>query len=1592
MAAGLEMPLQQVLQALSRTPAEQRQLRGVLAFTCARWALERDEEGESVRLLAQALDMVPDLRPAMRVLYRINAQKQDVRGAVMYLDQEIRATRHPREAAALYRERGQLVEEHFRDYAAARQCYEAALKATPDDLAVLRSVERVALARGDIFALIENLESQLDVLREPGAIAAVLRDLSLLETRHGGDLALAGDMLLDALEQQPGHLGLIGDLFRVAEISRDSELMLHSLDMEATARPPSERSMPLARASLVLREHRERGPAVALLHAAALAQPKNLSLWRSLEELSMATGRYDAALEACLRQVQALGDQDDQARAELFFRAGRLALSRLSRPGEGLAAMRKALRLCPSHLPALEEAARYLIAHEGWAQLLELLRLQSRHAQQAGLTRAETAQALLRAGQLLEERLDQPESARRRYEEAINIAPSFRPARDRLERLLHQTHDLAGLAAFYKDELDRATNLERRLFLLSVLGQLHASDTDPALAIKYLVTLLKETPEHVSSLQLLARLLSRAGRTREVLRVTDQEVRLTLSPSRRAKLSHRSGELAEQLGELDRAKTYYEAALEAVDDHQPSVVSLERLVRMERDPPALLEVLRKRLLYANDRERQVALRLEISSILANDLQRPEEALRELEQILDRWPRHLPALHAAEGLATRLERWSQLLDLLDQHVATVQGPRTRALLLHRAANIRSRKLGDHEGAIRNLVRALELWPQLGVARALLLSLYERLGRSRELQSFAEAGLTSERGADDRRAMALQLAELTPRPVVALQYLGAVAEARPEDFVTQLRLARAARAARRPSREAGALTAASAAFGDQVPADDPHQLALCYRAARAEETAGNLDRADDGYARVLDVDPSHALARKGRRRVKLRKEELATSRKAEDLSAAEAAAKHAAEQAAFATIAAEVQERRGQLALAVEHTAEALEHCPQYLPALHARARILERMGGEQNAQSAIECFERLAELLHDAPHRERALCSAGTIALRIGSPAQPNPDAWRLFGRALDLNPQGDRPLRGLMRALATHGPDGAPTLVDAMRRRLAAEVAADELDPHRLRTMVRIVSAADGPEAAVSVLEEGLTHIGTSRSLRAELAQLYARLGRYDDVVRELEAALAEESSPERQAALEYFLADAHERAGNLVRAAGHYINAGRGGFHPRHALLSADRIAAEIGAIDQRVAALQLLVDIGDGSQRVRGLRALADLHRGPLGKPDVAVELMQELLLLRPTDVDVIAELNRLLIKLERGGEANATLLAGVAQHRAWLRAQGVFDPAADRLDPRPAIGLSRLFDLLGEADGVYLGAALIEVVAPDHVLPGRGCDELVSDPWPLPDSRDRSPFDYLVGDLPCSAAIDLLHEATFYLPELPDTPPPSIKISGPPLPPSSAIVLVVRKLADAIGVPPPAVYVNPETDHEIEAMHRSTHVLIVGKKINAAPHTPEVRDQLGRALMRLATGGDHVHDNLSQGQLLGLIAALIEAAGVETPELDGVDRDFAETLRPLLPADTVGLAEAATQFVRSIDGFQSQLLRASLRMSEDRAGVVASADPRPTLRHLEQTGHLVADRGRALIGYLLSDDHLSLRRSLGYHPDIDLLDVDIDMEEVS
>ena len=90
-----------------------------------------------------------------------------------------------------------------------------------------------------------------------------------------------------------------------------------------------------------------------------------------------------------------------------------------------------------------------------------------------------------------------------------------------------------------------------------------------------------------------------------------------------------------------------------------------------------------------------------------------------------------------------------------------------------------------------------------------------------------------------------------------------------------------------------------------------------------------------------------------------------------------------------------------------------------------------------------------------------------------------------------------------------------------------------------------------------------------------------------------------------------------------------------------------------------------------------------------------------------------------------------------------------------------------------------------------------------------------------------------------------------------------------------------------------------------------------------------------------------------------------------------------------EAAELFARDAASFDPARFQDTLRALEDRAGVLCSGDPRASLIRFAETRELPSKRAARLISFIVSDEHLWLRRSLGYDPS-EVLEI-IDVEEM-
>ncbi|MGC4092222.1 MAG: hypothetical protein QM756_30945 [Polyangiaceae bacterium] len=179
--------------------------------------------------------------------------------------------------------------------------------------------------------------------------------------------------------------------------------------------------------------------------------------------------------------------------------------------------------------------------------------------------------------------------------------------------------------------------------------------------------------------------------------------------------------LLDELGDAERGEYALARATERDIELFSAFDRLFRIVRARKDGPALLDLIERRLLVANDAQEVVRLHWERARVLRSAGDK-ENALAELEQVRALEPDHVGALALTGEICITLQRFEEAAENLSRLAAHPEAPQQQRLMSGVAA------VDLYEGRLKNLPRALEVL--LGLYRAGLstLPVRERLART------------------------------------------------------------------------------------------------------------------------------------------------------------------------------------------------------------------------------------------------------------------------------------------------------------------------------------------------------------------------------------------------------------------------------------------------------------------------------------------------------------------------------------------------------------------------------------------------------------------------------------------------------------------------------------------------------------------------------------------------------------------------------------------------------------------------------------------------------------------------------------------------
>jgi tetratricopeptide (TPR) repeat protein len=629
--------------------------------------------------------------------------------------------------------------------------------------------------------------------------------------------------------------------------------------------------------------------AIAAFRSRAEAQPSDDGALAALDGLYEKAGRWrDLVLVLERRRDLA----DGSARRSLMTRSAKVLAERLSSPQEAIAAWRAVVdEFGPDDesLHALEQLFR---ATERWDELAET------YEQHLDIVTSDGRRLELLAdlGDLRQAHLSDPAGALVAYRVALKVTATHGRSRRALEALLDAQDasirrdsaevlrpifevdgDHAKLLKVLEIEVDTADDpLDKLEKLDKAIQVAEGSLGDAERAHSYARRAVRTAVGHTELSPWLTRLEGLAERTdrlAEYVALLEEIVPEIFDGDVQLAVTLRIADLARnRLGDRERARQYYDRALELRADDPTALLALESLYEESNDAPNLLTILERRVEIAASDEERKALHFRRAVLLADVLGDRARAIEVYELILEIGldPRALVAL---ETLYTAESRWADLIALYERELESTTNAAALHVKIARVAAQRQKDLGrafeeleralelerQHTGAIEELERLLaeadDAEPRARAA-VLLEPVYLVRADFSRVMATLRARLAFSQDPEERRELLARLAQLyEEQQEDYVQALETTARLLHEDITSESTMAELERLA----KVAGAARRLAEVYAGEVAlheSDDEATARIARRAAELFVELGELERALVLYQRVLAFAPEDA----------------------------------------------------------------------------------------------------------------------------------------------------------------------------------------------------------------------------------------------------------------------------------------------------------------------------------------------------------------------------------------------------------------------------------------------------------------------------------------------------------------------------------------------------------------------------------------------------------------------------------------------------------------------------------------------------------------------------------------------------------------
>jgi tetratricopeptide (TPR) repeat protein len=424
-----------------------------------------------------------------------------------------------------------------------------------------------------------------------------------------------------------------------------------------------------------------------------------------IEATHLEQGRGDDLVKKL--NAMAASVKDPAIKVEILLRVARLCElqdGQTNAATQVVNAYRRALAIDPGHRLAVARVTMVLEEqglHSDRAQVLEgqLAAVDDEYVK---------VQAHLELGRIYAEMLGDNQRARAHFEAVLALNSAHFEAASALRALYKDARELPLYLGILKVLVEYAPDLFERLALLNETAQVaeEVSREEAFVVYRRIFELdpnaktaekkLDELAQELQRWQALADAYANAARKR--------------GGAQAAELWIKAARLYDaRLPRPIDAIHAYRRALELLPDNKEADDALERLLRQQDDPAALVEVLRAQLARNTDPEQEPLLLAKIGGVLDRDLGDLEGATKMFYRVLELQASNTAALANLDDLTRRKEDWSALVQILVRREAFAETPSDLADLQCRRARVLDERLSRRDEAAELYLDVLAAFP-------------------------------------------------------------------------------------------------------------------------------------------------------------------------------------------------------------------------------------------------------------------------------------------------------------------------------------------------------------------------------------------------------------------------------------------------------------------------------------------------------------------------------------------------------------------------------------------------------------------------------------------------------------------------------------------------------------------------------------------------------------------------------------------------------------------------------------------------------------------------------------------------------------------